>query len=170
MPIKLFIGTKVCPENTNLGLDTEANEGWRWTPHGQWHVTALFIGNKPQEELESITQGLKSVAAHTMRFSLHQGEFKAMPEERPSMLWVRFAVSAELSALHSELAEALGIPPSSYSPYWPHITLARGNGQIPDASESPIIHILPIEELTLFRSDPGPTGTVHTPLRTWPLV
>lgn len=170
MPIKLFIGTKVHPEIISNDLETIATEGWRWAPRQQWHVTTLFIGYKPQEELVRITQSIERVAAHTERFSLHRGELKAMPEERPSMLWVRFAVSPELSSLHVAMAEAIGVPASPYSPYWPHITFARGSGPIPKADGSPIMRILPIAELTLFRSDPGPNGTVHTPLASWPLA
>ncbi len=170
MPIKLFIGTKVRTENIGQGLNDSAGEGWRWAPREQWHVTALFIGHKREEELVGITEGITGVTARAMRFYLRQGELKAIPEERPSMLWIRFAVSPELSALHCALAEALGIPPSPYSPYWPHITLARGNGHRPSESESPLVPSVLIDELTLFRSDATSGGTVHTPLKTWPLA
>ncbi len=167
MPIKLFIGTKVRPQHIDQALKAAYGPIWRWTPHDQWHVTALFIGYRPEKDLQDITASITSVAQTTARFTLHDGELKAMPEERPSMLWIRFAVSPELTALNSALAQALGVPPSPYSPYLPHITLARGKGDVPSSFDVPVIHRSPIEELTLFRSDPGPDGTVHTALATW---
>ena len=103
-------------------------------------------------------------------FALQDGRLVAMPQERPSMLWVRFDPSEELSALHHELATATSTPPSQYDPMWPHITLARGKGPLPTLSTAPIVHQLVIGELSLFRSDPGPEGTVHTALGTWPLL
>ncbi len=170
MLIKLFIGTKVAPEHLTLRLDGSPANDWRWAPREQWHVTALFIGHRPEEELEMILESITRVAERTSRFTLQQGELKAMPEERPTMLWIRFAVSPELSALHSALAAAIGIAPSPYSPYWPHITLARGKGLSHSVFQVPVIQSLAIEELTLFRSDPTPGGTVHTPLMSWPLA
>lgn len=170
MRIKLFIGSKVDPRLVSTRLQSISDPLWRWLPSDQWHVTALFIGHRPEEELSGICDQLTSVLKTRSPFMLDGGELRTVPEDRTSMLWVRFAISKELNTLHAALAAALGTPPSPHTPYWPHITLARGNGQIPEMKNSPVIPMLPIDEISLFRSDPTPNGTLHTALRTWSLT
>ena len=113
----------------------------------------------------------KHIASITPRILLQQGQLVTMPKQDPTMLWVRFTPQAELTALHHALAKALGAEPSGYLPYWPHITLARTRRRVAQqASANVVLPALELRELTLFRSDASPAGSVHTPLRTWPLA
>lgn len=174
MTVKLFIGTSIAPdlaEQVSALAHLQARAGsWRWSPRNQWHVTTLFIGFREEADVHDITGAVQRVCGLQKNFTLHNGQLVAMPEERPSMLWVRFDPSEELRGLHHTLATAISTLPSQYDPLWPHITLARGKGPMPVSCSSLIVPTLTIGELSLFRSDPGTDGTIHTALGTWPLL
>lgn len=172
--IRLFIGTRV-PENVRPLIRTLADQQfarsvWRVAPEQQWHITALFVGERPSKDVPGIKDAVERIASDTPQIHLQKGQLLTMPEEGPSMLWVRFDPQMELTRLHHRLAEALAMRPSHHVPYWPHITLARSRGKADVLRDNPMV--LPelfLADLTLFRSEPGPTGTMHTPLFTWPL-
>jgi len=172
MSIKLFIGTSIAPalaERIALAAEPLAAPGnWRWSPQQQWHITALFIGQRDQAEVRAIAMAIEQACAVHAPITLHNGRVATMSEDRPSMLWVRFTPSEELSALHHALAQATSTPPSPHEPYVPHITLARGKSAAGIQDGPVLMPSLILQELTLFRSDPGPTGTIHSPLGTWP--
>lgn len=171
---RLFIGTPVLPTILAPKLKhlmmREDQPNLRWTPEQQWHVTALFIGTRSDEELPDIAHKAESASRELSAFDLLEGRLCAMPNERPSMLWVRFLPSQQLEQLHRILAEATGTPVSSFSPMWPHITLARGKPVPFHSGEPLVLDRFKVDRLTLFRSDPGPQGTLHSPLHCWQLA
>jgi 2'-5' RNA ligase len=173
MSIKLFIGTSISAELAETIRDHAqplAERGrWRWSPLGQWHITSLFIGERSEADVPIIASAIENASLRTGPIVLRNGELTAMPEDHPNMLWVRFSTSEELSALHHLLAQDTATEPSPHRPYWPHITLARGTGALPEGADAILLPSLIIKELTLFRSDPGQKGTVHSALGTWPL-
>jgi 2'-5' RNA ligase len=173
MAIKLFIGTSMdarLADEIRLRSVSLAGKGaWRWSPQQQWHVTTLFIGPRDEAEVQLISTSIERASVERGPITLHQGELVTMPQQSPSMLWVRFNPSEELTSLHHALAHTTSTPPSPHQPYWPHITLARGKGTISRTDTVLMVPSLTLRELTLFRSDPGPNGTVHTSLGTWPL-
>ncbi len=172
--IRLFIGARV-PGNVVPLIRSAAGQhlehaSWRVAPEQQWHVTALFIGERPAKDLPGIQAGVERISQDTPVINLENGNLMTMPEESPTMLWIRFIPNSDLTRLHHRLAKALAMSPSHHVPYWPHITLARSRGKVPALlNERVVLKELPLDELTLFRSEPGPTGTIHTPLITWPL-
>ncbi len=172
--IRLFIGTRV-PENVaplirNAADQQLAQPMWRVAPEQQWHVTALFVGERPAKDLLGIKDAVERIASDSTQIQLQKGRLLTMPEQGPTMLWVRFDPHTELTRLHHRLAQALAMRPSHHVPYWPHITLARSRGKADVLRETPLVlPALFLTDLTLFRSEPGPTGTIHTPLFTWPL-
>lgn len=172
--IRLFIGARV-PGNVVPLIRSAAGQhlehaSWRVAPEQQWHVTALFIGERPAKDLPGIQAGVERIVVDTPVIRLENGALRTMPEDGPTMLWVRFDPHAELTRLHHRLAQALFMPPSQHVPYWPHITLARSRGKTDELQHDPtVLKEFPLSELTLFRSQPGPQGTIHTPLITWPL-
>jgi 2'-5' RNA ligase len=172
-PIRLFVGTAIgsdVRDRIQLGAKHwSESPTWRTASPDQWHVTSLFIGERDQAELDRITTAVAKIARDQPAFRLSRGMITTMPLNKPSMLWVRFDPSAELTTLHSKLAEATGTLPIPYSPYWPHITLARGNPEEPIHNGPVVLDELLVDRLTLFRSDRGRDGSVHTPLSTWSL-
>ena len=171
---RLFIGTQVPPSTADLITEAMGRElsrpHWRVAPPAQWHVTSLFIGARPLDQLEIIKEKVRTIAARTTPFILTEGRPVLMPKEVPEMVWVKFQASPELTRLHHTLAAAMAMPPSSYVPYWPHITLARCKGVAPSLSEVQLhLSDFEVNALTLFRSESGPAGTIHRPIAEWPL-
>ncbi len=170
--LRLFVGTSL-PDDVIRSIRAAAAlhlrlPGWRPMPELQWHLTALFLGNRPAAELEGIRRTVRAIAADTPRFSVANGRLVTMPRERPYMLWVRFDPDPVLTALHKRLAEALGLPPDARDPYWPHITLARSSSAMPLVlEESVCLERFAIDHLTVFSSHLHPAGSVHRPLASY---
>lgn len=170
--LRLFVGTSL-PEHVITTIRCAAatqlsTPGWRVMPELQWHLTALFLGNRPADEVQGIRKLVRSIAAQTPRFHVTNGRLVTMPEERPYMLWVRFDPSPVLTDLHERLAAALGLPPDTREPYWPHITLARSSTPVPFMREETVcLERFAIDHLTVFRSELHPAGSVHTPLASY---
>lgn len=166
--VRLFIAATV-PEDIahdvgEAAAPLLAHPQWRRSPKDQWHVTALFIGERHEEDLPMITDALRSAASHEA-FTLRNGHVVAMPERSPSMLWLRFAVHEGLTSLHHALTKACGAQPSPFDPYWPHITLARSRAKVlPWSDARVVVPALPMDELVLFRSDPAHGHRIHTAL------
>ena len=152
-------------------MDHAVSPQWRLAAIAQWHVTTLFIGSRPEDVLPHICSTIGRIAASQMSITLEQGRLVSMPKQDPSMLWIRFRPSHALTALHVALAEATGTDPSVYRPYWPHITLARAKSGHSVHVDGPVLlERFVIDQLTLFRSSPSPTGSVHTPIESWALT
>jgi len=172
--MRIFIGTAVSVRDSQeIGatLRTELTTPfWRVAPTQQWHVTALFIGDRPEMMIGPLSVAIAKLAESHAPILLQHGRIVTMPKQDPTMLWIRFRPNTALTALHVALADATGTEPSIYRPYWPHITLARAKAGKPAVVDGEVL--LPsmlIDHLTLFHSTPSPEGGVHTPIASWPL-
>ncbi|MBL7952338.1 MAG: RNA 2',3'-cyclic phosphodiesterase [Flavobacteriales bacterium] len=140
-------------------------------PLEQWHITAIFIGERQATSLSIIRDAAAHLASITAPITIEHGRLTTMPKETPSMMWVRFVPSPALTALHVALAFRTGSRPSVYRPYWPHITLARTRKRnVTHINGDPVIKRMRLNELTLFRSLRGPNGSVHEILENWPFT
>jgi 2'-5' RNA ligase len=173
--MRLFVGTGMAPVMTTW-LHSELRdeldrEHWRMAPLAQWHVTALFIGDVDASRLEQVKEQVAMHAAQYGPLRLLNGRSACMPTGHPSMLWVRFDPHDGLSALHRSLAAGIGVAPSPFDPYIPHITLARTHAHnVPELTEQPLLPELVLSELTLYRTERSPSGSLHTALFTVPLM
>ena len=173
--MRLFLGTAIpLPHATELReriAPLLATTNWREAPVEQWHVTALFIGDRPDVALPIIRQAAAHLASSTPPITLAKGRLVTMPKDVPSMLWIRFQPAPALTALHMGLAARTGTEPSIYRPYWPHITLARARKNNVEVLDGEVlVERLTLNELTLFHSTRGPNGSVHQPLESWPFT
>lgn len=173
--MRIFIGTTIPQESCELikeGVGAVLAEPlWRVAPMAQWHVTALFIGERDEVSFSVVQAAAARIAQLTTPITLVNGRLVTMPKEDPTMLWIRFQPEPALTALHLALAQATGTEPSTYRPYWPHITLARSRKAASVAMNGELlVERLILDRLSLFRSDPSPGGTVHTEIATWPLT
>jgi len=170
--LRLFVGISL-PDQTIASIRTSAavslrDPQWRPLPALQWHLTALFLGDRPASEVSDIRKLVRRIASETPRFHVLNGRLVTMPEDRPYMLWVRFDPSPVLTQLHERLADALGLAPDSRIPYWPHITLARSHKGVPFQREETVcLERFPIDHLTVFSSELHPAGSVHKPLASY---
>lgn len=101
----------------------------RWVSSESMHVTLKFIGEQPEEALESIKKALATLSptASEIRFKVYG--FFPTPNS-PRVFWVGMETGPELGAMarmvDEKMAE-LGIPKEE-RPFSPHLTLARSPG------------------------------------------
>jgi 2'-5' RNA ligase len=171
--MRLFIGTQIDAATAELIRKAASlqlkEDAWRAAPVDQWHVTALFIGERPEHELDKLKAHVKRIAKGTPRMTLTNGKLCTEPRSIPRMLWVKFDPASTLNSLHLTLATALGAEPSKHYPYLPHITLARAKGS-PDEVDGPLL--LPqieIDHLSLFHTELHPSGSLHHRIANWKL-
>ena len=99
----------------------------RWVQPESTHVTLKFIGEKPADVVDQITQTLSSIQAASIEVAFRGCGFFPSPKAA-RVFWVGIEASPELSALAAAVDEAtaaLGIPREEHG-FAPHLTLARG--------------------------------------------
>ncbi|MCU0319496.1 MAG: hypothetical protein MUE88_05400 [Flavobacteriales bacterium] len=175
--MRLFIGCGLQAADTALvaaHIDQATwPDQWRMLDRASWHVTALFIGERPAEACDPLLATVEAHAASFAPITLSEGTLCSMPEAAPSMRWVRFLPHPGLTALHHALAGALDVAPSPFQPYWPHITLARSRGGQRHVLEHEGLLLMPtlrLTSLSLYRSDRSANGRIHRPIATRPFI
>ncbi|KHG66596.1 2'-5' RNA ligase [Thermus sp. 2.9] len=151
-------------------------KGWKEVAPHQLHLTLLFLGERPEEELEDLV-------ALGHRLGRRQAPFPArirgtgyFPNEGTPRVWFAkaegegFSLLAE--ALRAGVVEALGeeaLRAGGDKPFKPHITLARRKAPAPRVP--PVVFGLewPVTEFALVRSELRPKGPVYTILEKFPL-
>jgi RNA 2',3'-cyclic 3'-phosphodiesterase len=141
------------------------------------HVTLVFLGFRPEKEVEGIAEVVAASAAPAPTVELLD------PVAKPSLARARVfalpAVSPGAEALQAGLQERLvegGFYRPEKRPFWPHVTIARvrpsGRGSRRPAAVSDPPRKLPscLREaflgvrLTLYRSELQPSGARYAPL------
>lgn len=175
--LRLFIGcaldTSAQGRLAHLVGRSEWTAHWRMVEAASWHVTALFVGAWPEDRVPELLRLIQREAAMRAPIQLEQGILCSVPEARPRMRWIRFDPHPELTGLHHDLAVHLNLSPSPFDPFLPHVTLARSRAGSRSAVGDEGALWLPslmLRGLSLYRSDPGPSGNVHRPLATWPFT
>jgi len=106
----------------------------RWVKPESMHVTLKFIGEQPDDALDSIKQALRQISRHPINIDFRAYGFFPNPNSA-RVLWVGMQAGTELPALAAavdQILSPLGIPKED-RPFSPHLTLARSAG----GSESP---------------------------------
>lgn len=138
----------------------------RWTTETQWHVTLRFFGEVDEEELPGL-----SAALDTVPDALSPGEDEDIevvlgpvsawfPGRR--VLQVPVAGLEELAAAVADVTAAWGEPPEGH--FRGHLTLARVKGRRPgppNLAGHGLSATWPVEELVLYSSALGGTGSVY---------
>jgi 2'-5' RNA ligase len=104
----------------------------RWTKKENLHITLVFLGNLPDEEVLEVCNNVKEVAAQNPSFLVNLRRIIYGPPKKtpPRMVWVEGEKNKELGKLQSELENSLlnsslkGLKAEN-RPYAPHITLGR---------------------------------------------
>jgi 2'-5' RNA ligase len=159
---------------------TEADRAYRWVDPSSMHVTLVFLGQQPAEQLEVLTSVGGAAAQGSRALKLRLGQPSSFgPRKAPRVLWI--GLDGELPPLH-DLRSRLdgGLRRAGFSLeerlFSPHITLARRResarpgvppnwppAQNSGASEFEITH------LTLFESRLSPRGATYIALGVFPL-
>jgi 2'-5' RNA ligase len=144
----------------------------RWSRPESLHLTLKFLGEYPEAELGALEAVLKRTP-WPGAFDIRVRGLGFFPDERaPRVFWAGVEAGPELARLAEALDEALvevGIP-RERRPYKPHLTLARIQDRVPlQRLREAIQGLDPVdfgsfraERFYLYRSQPGPGGSVYT--------
>ena len=101
----------------------------RWVRPESLHVTLKFIGEKSDDEVETIKRALATIAADS--FELGFRGYGFFPGARaPRVFWLGSEGGSKLTSLAATVDETLaqlGIQKEEHA-FNPHVTLARGGG------------------------------------------
>lgn len=161
-PLPAVWSTRLCD-----ALAAQDLTSWAPTDPDGWHLTVRFIGERAADELDTIHAVLQAVCATSLPYALHDAFLCTMPEDRPRMIWSRFAPHPAHGELHHRLSHALGLTPDDREPFWPHVTLARAAVPHPSAvTARPLPGELVVDRLALYESRRTAEGLRYTPLLT----
>ena len=196
--MRLFIGIDLDPElRSRIERFIEGAQGFatnaRWMRAESLHVTLKFIGERPQEHVEALTQRLRLVESGS--FELRFTGYGFFPTVKaPRVFWIGIQADAHLAQLAANIDAAtseIGIPRED-RPYSPHLTLARAGagrrsgapewrkGDAPNAAFSVLEKRLAAmgeldfgrmtaREFILYQSELSPRGSQYTKLQRFPL-
>jgi 2'-5' RNA ligase len=180
--IRLFVALDLPPdvvrnlEALSAGLRPTARIAW--SPPANLHITTKFIGWWPDERLEEVKSALAGVPRRGP-IAIDIRGLGFFPNERmPRVFWCGIDAPGleELAAATDRAAAALGIEPEKRA-FSPHLTLARIKERLDLRRLHEAIAALPSLEFGryearsffLYRSVPGPKGSVYTKLAEFPL-
>ncbi len=178
--------------NRLAGLQNEfgpSTAAARWIAPDLLHITVWFLGEIPADRLEAVEVQVRAAARSIDPFCLRLSRLGAFPHERePRVIWAGLRPDAGLAAcqyLHTVLAQNLAEQGfrGGDKPFSPHITLARVRERAtPDLRRAlnvalidqsgrkfPFLGAIPIETVTVMRSDHTRQGVAYTPLAHCPL-
>lgn len=125
--MRLFLAIKIPDQIQDKisSLYIQEEQGIRWTPAHQLHLTLIFIGDQPQEKIDEISEAIAEIEFNTMPINLSKtGFFKS------GIYWIGVEETNALMNLQKKLYRAianLGIHIENRR-FKPHITIARDRG------------------------------------------
>lgn len=161
-----------------------------WVQPASMHLTVRFLGETPQEVIESLHAVVSEVAANHHMIEVPFSRLGTFPRiQQPRVLWAGPLESWEqgshgqrLQVLYravEEVCREAGLA-AEVRPFSPHLTLARikeGERQVGQvlaqsgALDQPVtIGVLPIKALVMMRSELHPAGPVYSKLWECPLA
>ncbi len=140
--------------------------GITWVRPGAMHITLVFLGEVPDENLGDVTRALEGIGTTVKPFTLVFNGFGAFPPKgNPRVIFCRVEEgAAELRNIYracsSELKEF--IPAKGEGPFKPHLTIGRvkrkGNAGGLMNELSDLRYTSPVDRFTLYRSVLKSTG------------
>lgn len=163
-----------------VGKLSEAGSGISWVRPAQMHLTLWFFEDLPEGRLEQVVSAIRDAARGAAPFSLEIRKTGSFGGSNPRVFWCGFAGDmGELNSLYSSIEKnlkELGIRGDG-KPFRPHLTLGRNRSGSRQERVSMMLRSMNdysagkfrVEGVTLFRSELGPGGPVHTPIGQFPL-
>ncbi len=154
----------------------------RWVRPEGIHLTLVFLGDIPVEQVDPIAEALTEACAGHSPFTVSVAGMGCFPNvRRPRVAWVGVEEpSGALARLQHDIEQALvplGFRPEARA-FSPHLTLGRVKGGGRQALEAlgayverAKVHIgaMKVQAVHLIRSDLRPSGAVYTELTVVPL-
>ena len=150
----------------------------KWSPVYNLHVTLKFIGEWPEEKLPQLEAALRSLAPRQPIPAEVKGLGWYPNPHHPRVFWVGVQNGEALPALVKDIEAALvplGIAAEDRA-FNAHLTLARIKEPAPlqglrstiAALESVEFGAFDVSRFYLYRSQPGPAGSIYTKLSEYP--
>ncbi len=130
---KIFVSINL-PERDKKRLACAIGE-WRnlpvkWVRESNLHITLLFLGFIPDEDLLEICQKVARAAEHSEIMDLSFKKIEFAPHNgNPKVIWLVGEASEGLKSLQENIEKALGIFNSGKKKFRPHVTLGRIRAQ-----------------------------------------
>ena len=159
--------------------NAERWRGGRWVAPENLHITAGFLGDVEEADLEELTRRLAEAAAGCAPFELtFRGMELAPPARPPTMIW---AVFDDQGGAFERLAGQLRQAAAELSPQMPgrkagiaHVTLARFKNGVPGRSRPARLQLEPaaftVRSCSLFESHLSSDGPTYFRLAELPLA
>jgi RNA 2',3'-cyclic 3'-phosphodiesterase len=178
--LRLFIAVDLPPDlRQRVASLCQGIGGARWVRPEQLHITLRFLGDTPEEQLATMRQKLRQVAAPGFSLSLTgPGVFPPPGGRKPArVLWLGLHPPVPLQALKLAIDAVLGPDPeAAQRGFSPHLTLARFPSRPhrewdeflarhADLAAGPF----PVAGFHLYRSTLRPEGALHEIVETYPL-
>ena len=147
--------------------------GVRWVRPEGIHLTLRFLGYARRDALEALIDPLRGSANMCAAGEAEVSGLGTFPPRGLArVLWLGIEVPPSILLLQQaceRAAVAAGFEPET-RPFAPHLTLGRWSEPAPRPTLPPIdLGRTPLDTLVLYRSQPGPKGSVYTPLETFAL-
>ena len=134
------------------------------------HVTLVFLGHHPEEEVGAIREAAFSGVGGTVSPSLTPAGLKAVPPRRPRLWAIDLddpgdRAAAVQAAVSEPLVEGGWYEPEK-RPFWPHLTVARlrARTRAPQIDAAPPAASFTASEVVLYRSRLRRGGAEYEPL------
>jgi 2'-5' RNA ligase len=130
-PARLFLAVEL-PGEVRSGIvrwgERELRDpALRGVPEEALHITLVFLGNRPPEQIQSIAAVLLRLEGAAPRIEL-SAQPVALPKRRPPGLYALEASSPRTEEIEAELSRALseaGLHEPGRRRFFPHVTVAR---------------------------------------------
>lgn len=161
----------------------------KWSGPDLLHITLRFLGGVPEIRMPLIMDAARDAASQTPDFRLSLSGLGAFPTVRkPRVIWVGLVKDQGYEALQQLFSRAeAGLVASGFQSeersFAPHITLARTRDSISEperrelgtalagvAEHMTVDGTIPVQELTVMRSELGRGSPRYTPLARYPLA
>lgn len=153
----------------------------RWTQPKSLHLTLVFLGDIPTEELDPLTSAIDRVCRDVKVFELKAGSTGTFGKPRhPRVIWAGIADCPPLMSLQQRIGEALLEAEITFDrkPFSPHLTLGRVKSVDPHTpalldklekyAETAFGRAL-VSGVELMKSELTPRGAEYTVLHRAPL-
>ena len=152
--------------------------GLSWSKTENLHINLKFLGETTESQIDQIRRAVEPAVSHVSPFVIELKGFGVFPDHRsPRVLWIGLGGALDsLTALADCVGRAvvpLGFPQED-RPFRPHLTVARVKkdhrevgrvlGALGVLTDPFPCGPLPVDRVTLFKSDLRQTGPIYTKL------
>lgn len=143
----------------------------KWVKPDNQHLTIKFLGNTPQEKIETIKKNIKDISSGFNPFELVVKSIGVYPSHRnPRILWAGISENqgflTKLNNMIEDGMEPLGFIREKRD-FSPHLTLARLSGFCPNAEKvlrknsELIFGKFNVSDIVLYQSTLTPKGAIY---------